>query len=155
VLVTGHTRGGTTWLGQLLSLAKRASYIFEPLTHLRHPSTKQAASLRSFNRESEVWLTSWPPACEKEAEYALALVKQVNELVEAYFRAPVVNLILKEPGIQRFPLLQGALQPDVTVYIKRHPIAILNSYRRARLYEGWNVARQFTCCCKDITRLRP
>jgi len=66
-----------------------------------------------------------------------------------------VNLILKEPGIQRFPLLQGALQPDVTVYIKRHPIAILNSYRRARLYEGWNVARQFTCCCKDITRLRP
>src|SRR5262249_11302426 len=115
----------------------------------------QASSLRSFNRESEIWLTSWPPACHEESHYAVAVVQQVNELVDAYFRAPVVTLILKEPGIQRFPLLQGALQPDVAVYIRRHPVAILNSYRKARLYEGWNVAQQFGSCRKDISRLRP
>jgi hypothetical protein len=100
-------------------------------------------------------MTSWPPASEQEAKYAQAVVQHVDELAQSYFVAPVENLILKEPGIQRFPLLRGALEPDVAVYIKRHPVAILNSYKKARLYEGWNVRQQFEWCRRDMYRFRP
>jgi len=100
-------------------------------------------------------MTSWPPASEQEAKYAQAVVQHVDELAQSYFVSPVENLILKEPGIQRFPLLRGALEPDVAVYIKRHPVAILNSYKKARLYEGWNVRQQFEWCRSDLARLRP
>jgi hypothetical protein len=155
ILATGHRRGGTTWLGRMLSLSQNSGYIFEPLTHTRHPQTAQVAALRHFNRTTQHWILSWPPAGQNEAEYARVVARQIEELFDMYFSAPVGTLIIKQPGIEHLPLLHGVLQPEMSVYIKRHPVAILNSYDKSNLYDAWNTRQQFQWLRNDIACLRP
>ena len=155
ILATGHRRGGTTWLGRMLSLSQNSGYIFEPLTHTRHPQTAQVAALKHFNRTTQRWILSWPPACQNEAEYASVVARHIEELFDMYFAAPVGTLIIKQPGIEHLPFLHGVLQPEMSVYIKRHPVAILNSYHKSNLYDAWNTRQQFQWLRNDIARLRP
>jgi hypothetical protein len=155
VLASGHCRGGTTWLGRLLSLARDSGYIFEPLTHTRHPQTAFGPLLREFNLTTKHWLFSWPPSTEKESRHVSVVGQQVQALCDLYFPTPVDTLIIKQPGVEHLLLMQGVLQPEVTIYIKRHPLAILNSYCQSDLYVGWNLGRRFELCRGDVADLRP
>jgi hypothetical protein len=154
IFVTGHGRGGTTWLGDLLSLAENSGYIFEPLTHKRHPKTGQLEKLKRAGRARRYWIHPWPPACSDEAELADAIAHHILELFNVYFSSPIDNLIIKQPGAEWIPIMSGVLQPDHTVYIKRHPAAILNSYDDANLYDGWRVSEQFVLCRDYIANVR-
>lgn len=154
VFVTGHRRGGTTWLGRVLSLAKNSGYIFEPLTQTRHPRTSQFESLRRFHQSKQHWMQHTPPA-EGDGEYAGVALRQVEELFDLYYAAPVETLITKHPGIEYVPFLQGVLMPDATIYIKRDPIAVLNSYLKSNLHGAWQVRQQFQCIREELARLRP
>ena len=155
ILVSGSPRGGTTWLGRLLSLAENVGYIFEPLTHNRHPQTSQVPALRQFNRTYPHWMLPWPPNGQEEVDHAEVVTRQIEDLFDIYFSAPVDTLIVKQPGIEHFPLLKGVLKPEKSVYIRRHPIAILNSYHKSNLYDAWRIGQKFKLCRDDMQRLRP
>jgi hypothetical protein len=155
VLATGCPRGGTTWLGRVLSLSQDSGYIFEPLTHTRHHKTSPADALKKFNRGTQRWILSWPPADEHELEHARAAARQVEELFDAYFPAPVGTLIIKQPGIRHFLLLRELLQASACVYIRRHPVAILNSYCNSNLFDGWDTREQFRLFRSDLERMWP
>jgi len=155
LLVTGHARGGTTWLGHLLSLAEDSGYLFEPLTHTRHPTTKRVARLRAFYARRSDWMPDWPPASLEELDYAEAIGQHILELFDAYYAGPLETLILKQPGIKWVPLLAGILRPEKILYIKRHPAAILNSYDKSNLYLGWGVSEEFRSCFDCVAKARP
>ncbi len=122
---------------------------------IRHPSTGEESALLAYERSMPHWIVPSPQSGGNEAEYARVVLRQIEALFDAYFPSPVETLIIKQPGADHLPFLQEILKPQASVYIRRHPIAILNSYLQGGLYKGWDIAKRFKKCRDNVATIRP
>ena len=157
VLVTGHPRGGTTWLGALVAAATDAPYIFEPLTYRRHPSSPYAERIQALIDYPQWALTEADrkrdPALDELAD---ALRAHVRWLASTYFgERRGYTLIVKSPESERLPWLADALGAGAALYLRRHPLGVVNSYDAADLYRGWNVPREWALFVAQVETLVP
>ena len=157
VLVAGHPRGGTTWLGALIGAATDAPYIFEPLTHRRHPTGPYADRVQALIDYPQWALTpadrTRDPALDDLADDLRAHVRWLASTYFAEQRG--YTLIVKSPDTERLPWLMDALGARVAVYLRRHPMAVVNSYDAADLYRGWNVRREWALFVDQVGTLLP
>lgn len=116
ILVYGHKRSGTTWLGEMLGLAvPYLGEVFSVSRYPDHPSKEYVAlipELRTFRINGNA---------------AIALEKHVEDWVE-HVADGRESYIIKVPHPDFVPWLSAVLEPDHIVRIMRDPHGIVNSY---------------------------
>jgi len=155
ILISGHRRGGTTWINAVLGRAAEASYMrYEAFMVRRHPRSPVAESVQAWRRYPH-WHVDWATYGPLREDHAQALRDHLDFLVEHYFGGPVDTLLVKDPFPGRLPFLLPALQPDAVVYVRRHPLGIVNSYDKSNLYSRWDLKRDWTWFLQDLPGLMP
>lgn len=149
IYVVGHSRGGTTWLGSLLSLHPELRYIFEPFASQAHPYTgidTQALfnNNRLFQKEKRSTETEYiSPSFFNMIEDNPALepyvpLVQIHQarLVEKLFGDVADRYVaFKQPRMENFGWALGAIKPDKALVIDRDPFGIINSYHRGNFWK--------------------
>lgn len=143
--VVGHSRGGTTWLGELVGCHSAVRYIFEPFASQAHPCTGidmqtvfnggrfilrgkigapvLDAPVRKFLRDTE---------SDPTGGLLGALARtHLRELARRAFPGQrPYHLVVKQPRIENVEWAVDALPADFVVAIDRHPFGVVNSVRR-------------------------
>lgn len=144
IYLTGHCRGGTTWLGKLLSMHPDTHYIFEPFISTMHPYTgidtfhlfsngRCYKHLKQGNPIFEQFThTFFPEPDDKDLDDFKDLVKlHLNRLIEKYFSGEKINtLIIKQPRQELAAWSEKALNANYVIVVERHPFGIINSYQK-------------------------
>ncbi len=155
ILISGHRRGGTTWLNAVLGRAAEAGYMrYEAFMVRRHPESPVAERVQEWRRYPH-WHVDWQGYGPLRGDHAEALREHLNFLVQHYFGGPVETLLVKDPFPGRLPFLIGALEPDAVIYVRRHPLGIVNSYDKGNLYSQWAVERDWVWFLQDLPGLLP
>lgn len=141
--VVGHSRGGTTWLGELLACHQEARYLFEPFASQAHPCTgidmqtvfnggrfirraKRGAPVadvpvRRFFRE---------PSPGPDLLATLAATHLDVLARGAFPEASGCHLVVKQPRIENLEWAAAAIGADHVIALDRHPFGVVNSVRR-------------------------
>jgi len=135
ILVAGLRRGGTTWVGKVLEQARDAAYLFEPDAPAAHPTSPYTERVQAL-RDLERWSLG-PKDFDQFRDLAEGLRLHTEWLCERSFGGPVDTLVIKIPQTERLPFLIQTFEPDVLIYIRRHPYGVLNSYDEHGLYRAW------------------
>lgn len=152
VLVAGHRRSGSSWLANALGRSEAVQLVpYEPLWLKWHPGSPYEDVIRAW-RGRDRWLATRDSTSDRESE---ALLGHLRWLCEHYFDGPVDRLLIKEPHPNWLPTLTGALGPDQVVYLRRHPLGIVNSYDKANLYRKWHVDREWEMFRRELPSLLP
>ena len=146
--LAGHSRGGTTWLGELLACHGKARYLFEPFASQAHPCTgidtqtifnggrfirlqKRGSSLPDiplprFFREA--------PVAHQPDPFGELARQHLDRLVAHYFAGEHgYHLLLKQPRLENLAWVVAVLGAPRVVVLDRHPFGVVNSLWR------WNV----------------
>jgi len=132
IFVAGHKRAGTTWISTVLSTCADTKYLHEPDAPREHPKDDKGdwaktIAIREFG--------SWQIPDELKEWSGKALRDYTNFLMRHYWGDELVfkNLILKVPETERIEFMLDVYEPHHTIFIRRHPLAIVNSYVKI----GW------------------
>jgi hypothetical protein len=149
--VVGHSRGGTTWLGELISLHPDVGYIFEPFASQCHYFTgfdtqtlfNNARYIRLDKRgpllpdHPSSFFFNMEPEAPGLRRYRDLAKMHVRRLVEAAFRDRTgYTLALKQPRLENLGWAASAIGADHVVVLDRHPFGVIGSYRLGNHW-GW------------------
>lgn len=136
IYLLSFPRGGSSWVGSVLGMAKNVRYLREPITTAFFYHKKQSASVFS---EAQ---------CENWARYSNLITKALNAqlfLIDKVIPFPTQwqqpkeskTTVIKEVN----PLIiKELVQHDINLaYLIRHPFSVAKSYKAL----GWNKANQF------------
>lgn len=154
ILVAGPPRGGTTWFGKVLSEAKEVSYIFEPITHHRHPETRYTSELKNYFSLNKWYLDEGEEGDNIEKLQEIFRL-HTEELVKEYFGGPVGDLVIKIPQTEKLGFFVRSLNADKIIYVKRNPLALLNSYDKSWLFKGWRIRDEYNIFLEDLPLFLP
>lgn len=143
--VVGHSRGGTTWLGELLGCHPDVRYIFEPFASQAHPCTgidtqtvfnggrfivkeKRGAPVPDIPMPGFFHAASCEPRSERLARLASMHVEAVA--ANAFPGQSGYHLVVKQPRIENVGWAAAAIAADHVVALDRHPLGVVNSVRR-------------------------
>jgi len=141
--VVGHSRGGTTWLGELLACHPATRYLFEPFASQAHPCTgidmqtvfNGGRFIRRAKRGAPVadvpvrrFFRAATPGPDLLATLAAT---HLDVLARAAFpTAADCHLVVKQPRIENLGWAAAAIGADHVVALDRHPFGVVNSVRR-------------------------
>lgn len=155
VLISGHRRSGSTWLASVLGSADGANLIpYEPLWLTHQPETPQANAVQNW-WQSRGWYIPYDDGSVTDTEDAKILFAHLEWLCRYYFNRPVDTLVIKEPHPNWLEFLVNAFRPNKVVYIRRHPLGIINSYDENGLYHKWGVEGEWHVFCQHLPSLLP
>ncbi len=149
--VVGHSRGGTTWLGELLACHQGVRYLFEPFASQAHPCTgidmqtvfnggrfihhrklgRPTADIpipRFFRHEAA------DPFSRLLATLAATHLSEVAR--RAFPDERGYHLVAKQPRIENIGWAAAAIGADRVIGLDRHPFGVINSVRRWGML-GW------------------
>jgi len=143
--VVGHSRGGTTWLGELLACHPAVRYLFEPFASQAHPCTgidmqtvfNGGRFIHRGKRGRPVADIPIPtffrgPAGDPASELLATLA--ATHLVEVAGRSfsgeRGYHLVVKQPRIENVTWAAASIGADRVIALDRHPFGVVNSVRR-------------------------
>lgn len=143
--VVGHSRGGTTWLGELLACHSAVRYLFEPFASQAHPCTgidmqtvfNGGRFIHRGKRGRPVADIPIPtffrgPAGDSVSERLATLA--ATHLAEVAVRSHPDDhgdhLVVKQPRIENVAWAAAAIGADRVIALDRHPFGVVNSVRR-------------------------
>jgi hypothetical protein len=143
--VVGHSRGGTTWLGELLGCHPDCRYVFEPFASQAHPCTgidmqtvfnggrfihrgKRGRPVPDIPLPRFFRTAAADPSTDRLSRLA---AMHVEEVARSSFPSEVgYHLIIKQPRIENLGWAAAAIAADHVVALDRHPLGVVNSVRR-------------------------
>lgn len=146
ILVAGHPRGGTTWVGKTLGYAANCFYINEPLTYRFHRETGYETALSGYFA-CDWW--RFGGSGRELPELEKAFHGHIHALTSECKNQDQTVLVIKAPETEALEFYARLLQPDLIIYVKRSPMAILNSYHKDWLYRGWHVEYDWKKMVRD------
>jgi hypothetical protein len=143
--VVGHSRGGTTWLGELIACHPGVRYLFEPFASQAHPCTGiDTQTIFNGGRHIRKRKLGLPvadipvprffrePTSEPNGDLLSRLA--ATHLSEVAWRAfpdeRGYHLVAKQPRIENITWVAAAIAPDHIIALDRHPFGVVNSFRR-------------------------
>ena len=143
--VVGHSRGGTTWLGELLGCHPGCRYIFEPFASQAHPCTgidmqtvfnggrfihrgKRGRPVPDIPLPQFFRKAAAEPATDRLSRLAAMHVEEVAR--ESFPGEEGYHLVIKQPRIENLGWAAAAIGADHVVLLDRHPLGVVNSVRR-------------------------
>jgi hypothetical protein len=155
VLISGHRRSGSTWLAAAFGSADEASLIpYEPLWLTHQPETPRSGAVEHWWK-SRGWYIPYDENSAADKEDAHHLMSHLEWLCGYYFNEPVDTLVIKEPHPNWLEFLLNSFRPDKVIYIRRHPLGIVNSYDEHALYHKWGIEREWQDFCQQLPILFP
>lgn len=142
IYIFGHSRGGTSLIGDILSHSADANYLFEPFASQAHEYTgfdtqtlfNNGRFLR-LNKKGEKKLENVSPFFEfstdldpRSAQFAAIPKAHIDRLIQLKGFTPKKYLFLKQPRVENIHWVAQFLQPDAFIFINRHPYGIISSY---------------------------
>jgi hypothetical protein len=143
--VVGHSRGGTTWLGELLACHPAVRYLFEPFASQAHPCTgidmqtvfNGGRFIHRAKRGRPVADIPIPrffrTAADDPSEGLLARLAATHLAAVARRAFPDDHghhLVAKQPRIENVAWAAAAIAADHVIGLDRHPFGVVNSVRR-------------------------
>lgn len=146
--VVGHSRGGTTWLGELLACHPAVRYLFEPFASQAHPCTgidmqtvfnggrfihrgKRGRAVADIPIPTFFRGPVGDPAPELLA--TLAATHLVEVAGRSFPGERDYELVVKQPRIENVMWAAAAIGADRVIALDRHPFGVVNSVRRWRM----------------------
>jgi len=143
--VVGHSRGGTTWLGELLGCHPAVRYVFEPLASQAHPCTgidmqtvfnggrfilhrKRGRPVPDIPVPRFFRTATDDPTDHRLGQLAAMHVEAIA--VAAFPQETGYHLVIKQPRIENMAWAATAIAADHVVALDRHPLGVVNSVRR-------------------------
>jgi len=143
--VVGHSRGGTTWLGELLGSHPEVRYIFEPFASQAHPCTgidmqtvfnggrfilhrKRGRPVPDIPVPRFFRTATDDPTDHRLGQLAAMHVEAIA--VAAFPQEAGYHLVIKQPRIENMAWAATAIAADHVVALDRHPLGVVNSVRR-------------------------
>ncbi len=155
ILVASHRRSGSTWLAAILGEASDTRLVpYEPLWLKWHKGSPYNPQIQDW-RARQGWHIGWDPRSGEDVQDSAMVRRHVSWLCGHYFDGPVGSLVIKEPHPNWLAFLAGALNPDHVIFLKRHPLGIINSYDTANLYTRWQVNDEWQRFLQDLPGLAP
>ena len=143
--IVGHSRGGTTWLGELFACHPGVRYLFEPFASQAHPCTGidtqtifnggRFIHRRKVGRPvADIPVTRFFRAPQADQAGDLLAELAATHLAEVARRAFPgelgYHLVAKQPRIENVAWAAAAIGADHVVALDRHPFGVVNSVRR-------------------------
>jgi hypothetical protein len=143
--VVGHSRGGTTWLGELLACHSAVRYLFEPFASQAHPCTgidmQTVFNGGRFILRGKVGrpVADIPipqffrgPSDDPSNGLLPALAaSHLAELARRTFGGDLgSHLVVKQPRIENVAWASAAIRADHVIALDRHPFGVVHSVRR-------------------------
>jgi hypothetical protein len=143
--VVGHSRGGTTWLGELLGCHPAVRYVFEPFASQAHPCTgidmqtvfnggrfilhrKRGRPVPDIPVPRFFRTATDDPIDRRLGQLAALHVEAVA--AAAFPRETGYHLVIKQPRIENIGWAAASIAADHVVALDRHPLGVVNSVRR-------------------------
>lgn len=143
--VVGHSRGGTTWLGELLGCHPAVRYVFEPFASQAHPCTgidmqtvfnggrfilhrKRGRPVPDIPVPRFFRTGADDPTDRRLGQLAAMHVEAVA--AAAFPGETGYHLVIKQPRIENLGWAAAAIAADHVVALDRHPLGVVNSVRR-------------------------
>jgi hypothetical protein len=143
--VVGHSRGGTTWLGELLGCHPAVRYVFEPFASQAHPCTgidmqtvfnggrfilhrKRGRPVPDIPVPRFFRTSTDDPTDRRLGQLAAMHVEAVA--AAAFPDESGYHLVIKQPRIENVGWAAAAIATDHVVALDRHPLGVVNSVRR-------------------------
>ena len=143
--VVGHSRGGTTWLGELLGCHPAVRYVFEPFASQAHPCTgidmqtvfnggrfilhrKRGRPVPDIPVPRFFRTATDDPTDRRLGQLAALHVEAIA--AAAFPRETGYHLVTKQPRIENIGWASAAIAADHVVALDRHPLGVVNSVRR-------------------------
>lgn len=143
--VVGHSRGGTTWLGELLGCHPAVRYVFEPFASQAHPCTgidmqtvfnggrfilhrKRGRPVPDIPVPRFFRTGTDDPTDRRLGQLAAMHVEAVA--AAAFSEETGYHLVIKQPRIENLGWAAAAIAADHVVALDRHPLGVVNSVRR-------------------------
>ena len=153
ILISGHRRSGSTWLAAALGIADEAHLIpYEPLWLTHQPESPLADAVKHW-RQSRAWYIPYDEHSVNDREDAKVLVSHLEWLCHHYFSGPVDTLVIKEPHPNWLEFLISVFRPNKVVYLRRHPLGIVNSYDEHGLYHKVEVESEWSSFRRQLPML--
>ncbi|HMQ48235.1 MAG TPA: sulfotransferase [Saprospiraceae bacterium] len=142
IYIFGHSRGGTSLIGDILSRREDANYLFEPFASQAHEYTgfdtqtlfNNGRFLR-LNKKGERTVENISPFFEfstdldpTTAQYIDIPKAHIKRLIQIKGFSPKKYLFLKQPRVENIHWVAQSLKPDAFIFINRHPYGIISSY---------------------------
>jgi hypothetical protein len=143
--IIGHSRGGTTWLGELLGSHPEVRYIFEPFASQAHPCTgidmqtvfNGGRFILHRKRGRPVpdilvprfFRTGTDDPTDRRLGQLAAMHADVVAAT-AFPQETGYHLVIKQPRIENIGWAAAAIAADHVVALDRHPLGVVNSVRR-------------------------
>ncbi|MFO0906596.1 MAG: sulfotransferase [Pirellulales bacterium] len=144
--VVGHSRGGTTWLGELIACHRDLRYIFEPFASQAHPYTGVDTQTlfnggRFIRRQKRGAAHADLPVPQffrepqtEQDPFAELTQMHLARLANYYFPDERdYQLVVKQPRLENLGWAVHTLRPHRIIILDRHPLGVVNSLSR------WNV----------------
>jgi hypothetical protein len=119
----------------MLGLVRGVKYIFEPDAPAKYPGSPYLPSIEEL-RELPVWWIS-PEDQARFSYLGKALYEHTLWIAHTMVQTSEATLLVKIPQTERLPLLLDAYQPERVLYLRRHPLGVLNSYDEKGLHKAW------------------
>jgi hypothetical protein len=149
--IVGHSRGGTTWLGELVALHPGVRYLFEPFASQAHPCTGidmqtvfnggRFIHHRKLGRPvADIPIPRFfrnaaaDPTGRQLAALAATHLSEVAR--RAFPDERGYHLVAKQPRIENVGWAAAAINADRVIGLDRHPFGVVNSVRRWAML-GW------------------
>ncbi len=143
--VVGHSRGGTTWLGEVLGCHPAVRYVFEPFASQAHPCTgidmqtvfnggrfilhrKRGRLVPDIPVPRFFRAATDDPTDRRLAQLAAMHVDAIA--AAAFPQETGYHLVIKQPRIENIGWAFAAIAADHVVALDRHPLGVVNSVRR-------------------------
>jgi hypothetical protein len=143
--VVGHSRGGTTWLGELLACHSAVRYLFEPFASQAHPCTgidmQTVFNGGRFIHRGKIGraVADIPiprffrdPADDPTDGLLSSLAAtHLAEVARRSFGGDHgYHLVVKQPRIENMAWASAAIRADHVIALDRHPFGVVHSVRR-------------------------
>jgi len=149
--IVGHSRGGTTWLGELIACHPAVRYLFEPFASQAHPCTGidmqtvfnggRFIHHRKLGRPvADIPIPRFFRDAAADPTARLLAGLAATHLSEVARRAfpdeRGYHLVAKQPRIENVGWAAAAIGADRVIGLDRHPFGVVNSVRRWAML-GW------------------
>ena len=160
IYLCGHSRGGTTWLGEKIYKNFDVDYIFEPFASQAHPytgyDTQSLFNNRRFYRKNKKGKLLLENISESFFNFEFSdsryndfediAIDHLHKLVEIYSICKNRDtLLIKQPRIENLGWASRVLAPKFIVVLDRHPFGVVNSYVKGGFWNWvepeWEIAR--------------
>ena len=143
--LVGHSRGGTTWLGELVACHPGVRYLFEPFASQAHPCTGIDMQTvfnggRFIHRDKRGCPVADIPIPRFFRDAADDPTAGLLATLAATHLGAVVrrtfpdergyHLVAKQPRIENVAWAAAAIAADHVIALDRHPFGVVNSVRR-------------------------